>query len=152
MSTWWPERKASRSIPRRSFTAMSNAPERLPLAFDGDPDTRWMSEGRQTGDEWIRIEFDSPRDVARVRLDMAERSLGDYPRNLVVVSADGDEVRTLYQGSPLGALMKGLLREPSRAPMEIALPANHTKRLVLRQTGQTHVWFWSIHELTLWER
>jgi hypothetical protein len=48
--------------------------------------------------------------------------------------------------------MKGLLREPRRAPIDIPLPPNRTVALTLRQTGQTRTWYWSIHELAIWER
>lgn len=147
------EASAQRPIPRRAFTVTSSiAANRVPLLFDGNFDTRWLTGRRQVGDEWIRIEFDAPRDVSRVRMDTAERSLGDYPRALVITSGEGDLAQTLYAGSPLGALMKGILREPGRAPIEIALPPNKTTTLMLRQTGQTRTWYWSIHELTLRER
>ena len=148
-----PRRGALRRIPQQSFRATaSHAQDRLPLAFDGDADTRWISGSRQTGDEWIQIDFDRARDVGRIRIDLADRSLGDYPRKFLIDSADGGQHRTLYDDSPLGALMKGLLKEPARAPIEIDLPANHSRTLLLRQTGHTRVWFWSIHELTFWER
>ena len=42
----------------------SHAADRLPRAFDGDVDTRWVSGERQSGGEWIDIAFDHPRDVA----------------------------------------------------------------------------------------
>ena len=58
-----------------------------------------------------------------------------------------DSVRDAYATS-IGAL----LREPTRAPIEIALPPNQTRTLVLRQTGQTDFRFCSIHQLALWDR
>jgi hypothetical protein len=33
--------------------------------------------------------------------------------------------------------------------VDVALPPNRTTTLRLRQTGETHRWFWSVHELTL---
>jgi hypothetical protein len=70
---------------------------------------------------------------------------------LVIESAiSGDDFQTLYEGTVLGALMRGLVRD--EAAMEISLPPNRTKALRIRQTGRTLVWFWSIHEMTLWER
>jgi len=148
-----PPRVATRLISADALhLTASQAADRLPLLLDGDPDTRWISGSRQTGDEWIRIGFDRPRDVVRVELVMDERSFGDYPRGLLIASEEAGQTKTLYQGNPLGAMMKGLLRSPKRASIEIALRPNHTASLVLRQTGQTRVWFWSIHELRLWER
>jgi hypothetical protein len=139
-----------RPIDRESFVATASHADGLPLAFDGNPDTRWSSDSHQSGTEWIRLALDRPRDVGGIRMDLA-RSVSDYPRGLVIESAiTGDDFKPLYEGSVLGPLMKGLLRDD--ASLEISLPPNHTKALRIRQTGRTRVWFWSIHELTLWER
>jgi hypothetical protein len=131
----------------------SHAGDRLQRAFDGDIDTRWVSGERQSGGEWIDIAFDHPRDVARVRLLTAERSIGDYPRELVIESVAIDGMtRTLYRGTVIRQLAFGLIAEPKRGPIDIALPANATARLHIRQVGQTRVWFWAVDELTLFER
>src|SRR3954469_25747465 len=69
------------AIPASSIHAdASHSPDRLPLLFDGNLETRWLSGSAQRGDEWIALEFDRPRDVAVIRLRMAPRSNGDYPR------------------------------------------------------------------------
>jgi hypothetical protein len=144
---------AARRIPPQAFTVTASlGASRIPLLFDGDPDTRWLTGRNQRGDEWIRIAFAAPRDVAGVRLETAERSFGDYPRGLTITSENRGQAQVLYAGSPLGVLMKGLLREPRRAPIDIPLPPNRTVALTLRQTGQTRTWYWSIHELAIWER
>ena len=104
----------------------SHASDRLPRAFDGNIETRWVSGERQSGDEWVNIAFDHPRDVARVQLLTGERSLGDYPRELVVevVEAAGGPPRTLYRGTIVRQLARGLIADPRRGPIDIPLPPN----------------------------
>ena len=36
--------------------------------------------------------------------------------------------------------------------LTISLPSNRTRTLTIRQTGRTRRWFWSVHELSVWER
>jgi hypothetical protein len=146
-------RGAASKIPKEGFrlTASSDSPA-LAHLVDGDPTTRWSTQNPQAGTEWLRIVFDAPRDIVRLRLDVADRSFWDYPRELTVASGEGKGAITLYKGRPLGAFLQGLLREPAQAPLEISLPPNSTSRLVLMQTGRTGSAWWSIHELTLWER
>ena len=143
-----------RQILQRAFRASASLRGvDLPLAFDGDLSTRWMSRQPQMGDEWIEIEFDRQRNVARVVFDTGRGGLGDYPRQLLIESSkDGDEFVTLYHGSVLPQLLEGLVRDSQRAPVAITLPPNQTRMLRLRQTGHTRVWHWSIHELMFWER
>src|SRR5439155_529701 len=64
---------------------------------------------------------------------------------------EGAQVRTLYTASPLGAIMRALLTRPAQTSIEIGLPPNRSRTLVLRQTGQNRSWNWPAHELTLFE-
>jgi hypothetical protein len=131
----------------------SDAADRLPLAFDGDGDTRWLTGRPQNGDEWIRIRFDRARDVSRIELQTASRSFGDYPRELLVESASEDGARSvLYQGPMLVPYGRALAKGAPQPAIVVSLPSNRTRTLTIRQTGHTHRWFWSVHELGLWER
>jgi hypothetical protein len=148
-----PVRERLRILDPSSFrAAASHVRERLRLAFDGDPETRWMSGHPQSGDEWFRIDLDQPRDVGRVRMTLLDRSLAEYPRELLIEAGDNAQPQTLYRGSPLPALMRSLLGQPSRPAIDIALPPNRSRTLLLRQVGHTRASSWSIHDLTLWER
>ena len=136
-----------------SRTRTSHAPQRLPYAFDGDRDTRWLTERPQSGGEWVSVQFDTPVDVAHVRLWMARRSFFDYPRGLLVeVSEDGNTFEELHHGRGFPRLLLGAVRSADHAPMYIALPPNRSRVIRLRQTGGTPTFYWSIHELQLWER
>jgi hypothetical protein len=145
---------AGRTIPPSRFVATSShAADRLERAFDGNIETRWVSGERQSGTEWIDIAFDRPRDVARARILTADRSLGDYPRELIIEGVDVDgPPTTLFRGTIVQQLVQGLVADPLRGPIDIALPPNRTSRLRLRQAGHTRIWFWAVDELQLFER
>jgi hypothetical protein len=133
--------------------AASDVAERLPLALDGDADTRWLTGRPQAGDEWIRLELDRPRNVARVGLQTAERSFGDYPREIVVESqSDGGLATVLYHERSLMAFGQALAAGSPYPWIMVDLPRNSTRTLTIRQTGRARRWFWSVHELGVWER
>jgi hypothetical protein len=131
----------------------SDAADRLPLAFDGDGDTRWLTGRPQNGDEWIRIAFDRARDVSAIELQTAARSFGDYPRELRIESVGEDDVtRVLYQAPMLVPYGRTLARGAAQPALSVNLPPNRTRTLTIRQTGHTQRWFWSVHELAIFER
>ena len=81
------------------------------------------------------------------------RSLGDYPRELVVeASSNGQVYRELYRGGVIRQLLGGLVSEGYPVPIVIELPNNNTRSLRIRQTGQTRTWHWAVDDLSLWER
>jgi hypothetical protein len=131
----------------------SDAANRLPFLFDGDLDTRWLTGRPQNGDEWIRIAFDRARDVSRIELQTASRSFGDYPRELTVESVGEDGTRSvLYQAPMLVPYGRALAQGGASPAIVVSLPSNHTRTLMIRQTGRTHRWFWAVHELAIFER
>jgi len=143
----------SHPIARTAMHARSShAPDRLSLLFDGNRDSRWLSAGRQTGREWIEIELDGPRDVARLRMQTAERSFGDYPRELVIEAVEPEGLRTLFRGSVLPQFGRGFIVDHAYPFIDLVLPPNRAGVIRLRQVGVTDELFWSIHELELWER
>jgi hypothetical protein len=143
----------TRRVPASAIRARaSNASSRLPLLFDGNRDTRWLTGGRQTGREWIELLFDTPRRVAAVRMQTAERSFGDYPRELAIDVLDGTDSRTVFQGPVLAEFGRGVAVNLKYPTIEIPLPDNRATGLRLRQLGATSVLYWSIHELEILER
>jgi hypothetical protein len=148
-----PVEGVSHPIPPTAMrTRSSHSPDRLPLLFDGDRDSRWLSAGRQTGREWIEIELDGPRDVGHVRMQAAERSFGDYPRELTIEAVEPAGTRTLFSGSVLPHFARGFLVDHAYPIIDVALPPNRARVIRLRQGGATDELFWSIHELELLER
>lgn len=143
-----------RVVPRESFDADAfDHADRTGFALDGDPDTRWISGSRQEGDEWFDVILDGPRDVSRLRMLLAG-SHGDYPRGLEITAYGSDDKtpQLLYRGSILPQLAVGILADPLRTPIDVDLPPNVTRRLRIRQTGNTRSFHWAIHEVGLWER
>jgi hypothetical protein len=143
-----------RRIPPESLRlTAAREPGRLPFALDGRPQTRWLSGRPQDGTEWIRIDFDRPRDVRLLQTVMTRRSLGDYPRGLRVESIRGPgDVRVEHDGPVLERLGEGFLGQPDEPVVDIDVLAGASTGLVLRQTGADPTWYWSIDELRVWER
>jgi len=72
-----------------------------------------------------------------------------------------------FQGGVIGASLVGLAfilpsfmmvlglsiaYEPRTPAIDLVLPPNTTRVLRLRTTGETRVWYWSVHELRVWTR
>jgi hypothetical protein len=128
----------------------SQQTERAAFLVDGDNDTRWI--GMQDGFSMITARFNQPRDVARIELQLAERSLMDYPRDLQIDAEDKDgRARTLYRATPFPEFFAGFLRDRSYPALRIDLPRNDTVILRLRDVATYDSW-WSVHELRLWRR
>jgi dolichyl-phosphate-mannose-protein mannosyltransferase len=123
---------------------------RAEFLVDGDNDSRWI--GSQDGSSVITAQFAAPRDVARVELQLAQRSLMEYPRDLQIDAEDRDgRSRTLYRGSPYPEFFEGFLRDRSYPSIRIDLPHNETVALHVREIASYDSW-WSVHELRLWQR
>jgi hypothetical protein len=130
----------------------SHSADRLPQLFDGDGDSRWISGHPQAGDEWIELSLDRPRDVHLIRLQMASRSFGDYPRLLEIDGVEAAGARTLFRGTVLPNFARAVFADGDYPWLELVLPANQSRSIRLRQTGTARTFFWSIHELQLRER
>lgn len=166
-----------RQIFAGSFVATSSFDtEGLSRAFDGVDSTYWSTNGPQTGNEWIRIEFDRPVNVACVRLLFNADNPGRdpepplspngerrpshqnvfkhafRPRALVIDAGTQGNGEPAARFNPLGALVGGLLRDPERPMMDFWLTPDPRRVLVLRQTGRSATDSWKVSELTVWER
>jgi len=139
--------------PRWFHAAASANAAMLPLAFDGDPTTRWSSGAPQRGREWIEITFDASCDLARVRLEANRFTEADYPRGLVAASSpDGVRFETLFSGGVADRLAVSIVTEAQRPGVDIMLPPNATRVLRLATSGETRALHWSVTELRLWAR
>lgn len=140
-------------VPSSSFRiTASHSPDRLASLVDGEPGSRWLTARPQSGDEWIALDFDEPRDVARVDLTMTARSTGDYPRSIEIVGESEQGATVLYRGAVLEQLGRGWAAWPEVPVASIVLPANRSSRLVIRQLGRANRWYWSVDELAVWNR
>jgi hypothetical protein len=84
---------------------------------------------------------------------LAERSITDFPRGLQIDATDDHGMtRTLYRATPYPEFIVGFVRDPSYPRLNIALPSNHSTKLMIRETGVEAGRWWSVHELELWRR
>ena len=138
-----------RLVPPGTFrVTKSSALDVAQMTANGDATPGGTGEA---GSEWVRVDFDSPRALGRIRTNITAETLADYPRRFVVESLDGARIRTVYDASLLGPMMSGLLRPLLPAPLEIDLEPNRSRTLLLREIGRTQPWNWSLHELTFYE-
>jgi F5/8 type C domain len=155
LQPWSAPPDASASIvPLESRELSASASEsagRIENLFDGDRDTRWIAGlGGQDGSSWVRVQLAHPADIGRVSLQIAERSMTDYPRRLRIESEDAaGRSRVLYDDAPYTELGKAVVANGQYPDLVIALPHNETAALTIRQTAPSRA-SWSIHELRLW--
>ena len=130
----------------------SHAPSRLPLIFDGDVDTRWMTSDRQAGTEWVEVRLPRPADVRRLRIVGGGRSILDYPQRLRIDSTDPMGVsQSLLDSGVVEQYVESVAFNDLHPSIALDLPRNQTVVLRIQQTGRGANW-WSIYELKLWER
>ena len=140
-------------VPPSAFhLSASQAVEGLPGVLDGNSQTEWNSTTRQVGTEWIRIDFDVPHDLTGVRLDITNAELMRYPRGVRVEGTTSDGTITLFEGSALPQIFRGVLVDPVKAPLVLAFDARQVHSLVIRQTGDSPSWGWAVSELRVFER
>jgi hypothetical protein len=148
-----PDSNASIALvePREISATVSESPGRIENLFDRDRDTRWIAGlGGQDGSSWVRVKLAHPADIARVSLQIAERSMTDYPRVLRIESEDAaGRSRVLYDDAPYMELGDAVVENGQYPDLVIDLPHNETAALTIRQTAPSRA-SWSIHELRLW--
>jgi hypothetical protein len=137
--------------PKELTLSASEEPQRLEYLADGDLDSRWI--GRQGGQSWLEVRFLQPHDVAQVEMQLASRSVSDYPRELQIDAIDDKgQLRTLYKASPYPEFIAGFLQNPAYPRIDVRLPANRTMMLTIREVASYPDWWWSIYELALRQR
>jgi hypothetical protein len=130
----------------------SNSTDRLPFLFDEDRDSRWLSARPQSGDEWLTLELDRPRDTRLVRLQLGARSFGDYPRDLAVDAVDGMNAHPLFRGSVLAQMARGVIADGGTIlSLTSCCPRTRRRHCGSHNAEMRHTFYWSIHELQLFE-
>ncbi len=150
-----PDLEALVELPLSTYrVSTSHQQSRWPRAVDRNKASRWLSGSRQTGREWIEVNFDRSRDVGLLRLGLGEPGLSDYPRRLLIETIDeqGEVQQRLYRGGVMPQLLQGVLKNQRWIDIDVFLPANTTRTLRIRQTASTRKWYWSIHEFSIWTR
>jgi F5/8 type C domain len=123
--------------------------QRIALALDGDPDTRWDS-GPQRGTEVVTIDLGVERRVDGLTMTIGNHS-SDFPRVLVIdTSRDGRTWSTERRGSTTIAAFTAAVRHPTESPLTFALPHVPARLVRLRQLGQDPEFYWTIFELRVY--
>ena len=130
----------------------SESSDRIPNLFDGDRDTRWIAGTYRMVRAGCVHYSERPADVARVELQIADRSIGDYPRLLRIEGEDGaGRSHPLYEASPHPELAGRSSHDGRHPNLIIPIPHNgDTIALWIRQTAPSLRSSWSIHELRVW--
>jgi hypothetical protein len=130
----------------------SHQAARLPLIFDGNLDTRWMTGERQAGTEWVEVRLPRPADLRRLEMVGAGRTLLDYPQHLSIDSTDpAGASQSLFDDGVVDRYVESVAFNDLHPSITLKLPRNQTVMLRIGQTGRGASW-WSIHELKLWEQ
>jgi len=124
--------------------------DRLDLArwlLDGRRDSIWTSGEPQNGSEWIELQFDRETDVTRLRLEMDDSILSDYPRALTVDAIDAHGAVRLFDGSVMIDFGRSFVEDPMRPAIDLRLPSHPTRRLRIAQRGRASWWWWSVSDI-----
>ncbi len=131
---------SKREVKTWSFTA-SNNQAGCKAAIDGQPGSRWDSQGTQHDGMWFAFDMGSERVLNSLVLD-ATGSGSDYPREYSVeFSSDGS------QWTEVVPKTRG-----TEAVTEIILPGAKTRHVRISQHGHSPDKFWSIHELEVFAK
>jgi hypothetical protein len=129
----------------------SHQQSRLPLMFDGNLDTRWMTGERQAGTEWVEVRLPRPADVRRIEIVGGGRTVLDYPQNLRIDATDPrGNPQSLFDDGVVDQYVESVAFNDLHPSIALDLRRNQTVVLRIQQTGRGASW-WSIHELKIWE-
>ncbi len=116
-------------------------------AFDTDPNTRWTTKLNQQNGQSIDIDFGRIATLDRMLLQSSykQQSRNDYPRGLTVYTSENGNEFTLVASQPADQ------QTASEGDLELDLNGRDARFLRLEQTGFDDFFWWSIHELILFE-
>jgi hypothetical protein len=129
----------------------SHASDTARRAVDASRATRWVSGPPQDGTEWLSIVCPETRIVTGLDVMFSLRSLGNYPRRLLVErSSDGATFEPVFDGSILAPLAVSLTAEGQHPYARLALPPGTFKAIRLRQTARAErPSFWAVDDLVV---
>jgi hypothetical protein len=136
-------------LPIEAMAANING-DHLPLAVDGNPNTRWSTGPHpQNGAEVLTIDLGAEHEVDALRMTIGTR-VTDFPRRLIIESSiDNREWATRWEGNAAIVTFAAAVRHPGDVPLTFALPHVPARWIRLRQLGQDPEFYWSIFELTV---
>ena len=109
----------------------SHQAPRLPLIFDGNLDTRWMTGERQNGSEWVEVRLPQPADVRRLEIVGGGRTILDYPQRLRIDSTGPAGIsQSLFDDGVVDLYVEAVAFNDLHPSITLDLPRNRT--VVLR--------------------
>lgn len=121
----------------------------LESLIDGDPTTKWLTQGPQRGGEEIAVDLAHPARVYEVVISLGSVP-GDYPRQLQIETSMDRQAWVLASDAPTGgAAVLAFLRNPADGRMRFRLPGSEAMFIRLRQTGSDANDYWSVAELEI---
>ena len=115
------------------------------LAFDNDPSTRWATGRRMLPGDAFTLDMGSSQQVAKLVLD-SKASSSDYPQGyLIELSDDGSSWK-----AAASATADQASAQQSTGVLTITFPEQNARFIRIMQTGESMSWYWSIHELELY--
>lgn len=139
-------------VPTSMRLSASHEAGALPGAVDRNRETEWNSNVRQTGTEWIRLDLDRPRTLAGVQLEITSEAMVRYPRRLRIEAVTSAGTQTVFEGSVLPSMLRGVLVDPLTAAVVLPVDLADVQAVVLRQTGESPSWGWAVRELRVFEQ
>jgi hypothetical protein len=129
-------------------------PGKAYLAADGKLTTRWSTDRPQEPGTFFQINLGRLERVARLRL-LAGNSRKDFPRGFSIQSStDGQNWSSLNPVlSPVSLHWTGeTLMKGSGPDLDFIFPPTPMRLLKIIQTGKDRVYYWSIHEIELYNK
>lgn len=143
----------TRPLPKKDWRFQTNYnPRKASLAGDGKLTTRWTSETPQATGIFFQVDLGKMKKVSRIRLLLGD-SRNDFPRGyLVQTSADGRDWSSLDQPlNPLPLHWTGETILQGSGDLDLRFSPTPMRYLKIVQTGKDPVFYWSIHEIEVFE-
>ena len=117
--------------------------------IDRDLDTRWFTDGPQTGAESVTLDLGSVQTVQSLVLSLGAFSI-DYPRLLAVeLSEDGQTWQERWKGPTAGLALSALLHNADGAPIVVSWPTAVARFIRLRELAADPRFYWSVAEVAV---
>jgi len=126
-------------------------------AIDGDPRTAWVTRIPQRADDFYRIRFPRPVDVARISLAVRFplHQSYEFPMHMEVLGKErGDwEVIPFDEAAAYDRLFSFLLHRPQEARLDLDIAPQRLRAVKVRVTETDPFWMtWTLPEVRVYER
>ena len=140
-------------IPSTNWRFQTNYnPQEAHLAADGKMSTRWTTGRPQVPGAYFQIDFGKMEKVGRIRV-LTGPSVNDFPRGYSIrYSADGQNWTSLDSiMSPVSLHWTGETLLKGGQDLDFTFPSTSMRYLQIVNTGQDNVYYWSIHEVEIYD-